>query len=119
MEELPSYTRDTIHVLQMIGRLHIEGHITLVAIDVEALYSSIPHDKGISAIQHTLRPQSHLDPQFANFILASLDFVLIHNYFHFSGSHYLRVKGVAMGTCCAPSYANHLPGEMGTISIHC
>lgn len=33
-------------------------------------------------------------------------FILTHNYFVFGGSHYLQVQGVAMGTTCAPPYAN-------------
>lgn len=38
---LPSYVHDTIHLLQSLEGLHISPHTFLVAIDIEALYSSL------------------------------------------------------------------------------
>lgn len=44
----------------------------------------------------------------------STQIIVIHldaQLVHFNGSHYLQVQGVAMGTCCASTYANlHLGG---------
>ncbi|XP_073460898.1 uncharacterized protein [Aquarana catesbeiana] len=108
---LSSYVRDTIHFLQIIQDIHIEEGTQLVAIDVESLYCTIPHAKGLSAIQHILQQYSDSEPKYIEFILASLEFILNHNFFCFDGSHYLQVQGVAMGTCCAPSYANLYLGE--------
>ncbi|XP_073480204.1 uncharacterized protein [Aquarana catesbeiana] len=82
-----------------------------VTIDVESLYSSIPHEKGVAAIKHVLRTTQDLDPTYSEFITSLLEHILSHNVFTFNGSHYLQVQGVAMGTCCAPSYANLYLGE--------
>lgn len=109
--ELASYTKDTIHLLQVLENLVIPESSILVTIDVESLYNSIPHDLGVAAVGHVLRQKATTEWKFNNFILEMLDFILRHNVFLFRGSHYLQVQGVAMGTCCAPSYANLYLGE--------
>lgn len=49
--------------------------------------------------------------EFNLFILKLLEFILKHNVFLFDGALLLQVQGVAMGTSCAPFYANlHLGG---------
>lgn len=53
VEALPSYT-DTIHLPQILDSLHVNVDTILVAIDVEALYSLIPHDSGLSVIWHII-----------------------------------------------------------------
>lgn len=45
-------------MLQIIDNLYIPEHSILVTIDVETVYSSIPHDKGIATILHTLRTKA-------------------------------------------------------------
>lgn len=51
MFNVPSYIRDTIHLVQNIDGLQVPSNAVLVAIDVEALYSSIPNDRGLACIQ--------------------------------------------------------------------
>ncbi|XP_040188254.1 uncharacterized protein LOC120920313 [Rana temporaria] len=109
--DLPSYTKDTIHLLQVLEDLTIPPDAILVTIDVESLYNSIPHQLGLEAIKRVLKQRPTTDWKFNHFILTMLDFILQHNTFLFQGSHYLQVQGVAMGTCCAPSYANLYLGE--------
>ncbi|XP_073478692.1 uncharacterized protein [Aquarana catesbeiana] len=109
--ELPSYTRDTIHLLQILDGISIPSSALLATVDVESLYNSIPHHLGIAAIERVLQQRATTDWKFNAFILTMLDYILRHNTFLFKGSHYLQVQGVAMGTCCAPSYANLYLGE--------
>ena len=40
-----------------------------------------------------------------NFILAGIKFILENNYFCFNDTHFLQIKGTAMGTKFAPIYA--------------
>lgn len=110
VEALPSHIKDTIHLLQILDGLHVDGDTFLVAIDVEALYSSIPHDLGLSVI-HVLLHSYRYPDSLVEFTVSSLEFLRKHNYFSFNGSHYLQVQGVAMGTCCASAYANLYLGE--------
>lgn len=55
--------------------------------------------------------QDHRQWQLHCFVLKLLSYILKPNFFSFLGSHYLQVHGVAMGTCCAPAYANLYLGE--------
>lgn len=100
-----------MHLLQNLEELVVPPDALLVAVDVEALYSSIPHQLGILAIGHAIS-QSHRDNQaFNEFVLLSLEYILTHNVFSFYGTHFLQMQGMAMGTCCGPSYANLYLGE--------
>ena len=103
---LPSYVKDTIDLLRKLDGLTISKDALFVTIDVEALYSSIPHDKGLKTVGTFLMEIDHREWKFQRLIISFLSFILKHNFFSFHGSYYLQVQGVAMGTCCAPAYAN-------------
>lgn len=49
--ELKSYVQDTGHVLSKLAQITVEGEVWLIGIDVESLYTSIPHDCGIRAVK--------------------------------------------------------------------
>lgn len=98
-------------MLQIPDNLHIPEHSILVTIDVEALYSLIPHDKGLVGIMHILHTKATHEQAYNEFIIPLLEFILKHHIFTFNGSQYLHIQGVAMGTCCAPAYANLYLGE--------
>lgn len=102
---LPSYVKDTIHLLQIIDGVQVTDRTILVSIDVETLYSSIPH-KGLNCIQKILSQIIPSKKPFNKFILLALDFILRHNVFSFHGQYFLQVQGIAMGTCCSPGCAN-------------
>ncbi|KAM4038358.1 uncharacterized protein ACNLHF_016669 [Anomaloglossus baeobatrachus] len=51
---LPSYIRDTLDLLGKIEDITLEDNMILASIDVEALYTSIPHDKGMEAVNYFL-----------------------------------------------------------------
>lgn len=107
--EIPFYTKETIYQLQSIEGLHAPRDSWLVAIDIEALYSSIPHlkDLQITFLNH----RGHEQWEYNEFVLELLEFSLTKNAFTFNGIHYLQVQSVAMETCCAPSYFNPYLGR--------
>lgn len=49
---LPSYTRDTTDLLLKLDGVVADDNMLLASIDVEALYSSIPHEYGSRAVHH-------------------------------------------------------------------
>lgn len=53
-----------------------------------------------------------------NVILTFLTLVLTLNNFVFNGLHYLQIKGCAMGTKCAPNYANLFMGNFEANHIY-
>ncbi|KAM9320087.1 uncharacterized protein PAF06_004553 [Gastrophryne carolinensis] len=106
--QLPSYLKDTGHLLRILDGLTVPPGTFLVGLDVEALYSSIPHQQGLAAIRFFLNELDISRHNLNIFILRLLEFVLTHNFFLFNGSLYHQVQGTAMGTTCAPSYIDDI-----------
>lgn len=102
---LTSYVRDTGDVLNKISALEFPEGALLVGIDVESLYTSIPHEWGILAVYHFL--EKHFPEMGAQneFIIDLLELALKHNFFQFSGSNYQQLRGTSMGAPWAPAYA--------------
>lgn len=105
-QNLPSYIRDGPHLLDMLKPYTWEQNYWWLSLDVSSLYTSIPHDVGVRAVEHFLANDPLTNPRQANFILEALTFCLKHNYFESEGTHYLQINGTAMGANFAPSYAN-------------
>ena len=73
--------------------------------DVKSLYTSIPNNEGIVSVK---KKYDH-DPNKTirtKIIATFLALTLILNNFIFNSKFYLQIKGCAVGTICAPSYAN-------------
>ena len=101
-----SYIRDTqdfITKLKSLGQIP-EGAI-LCTLDVSLLYTNIPNQEGILAVEEKLRSDPSKTP-ITKFILDLLSLVLHNMNFEFNGEHYLQTGGTAMGTSVAPNYAN-------------
>jgi hypothetical protein len=79
-----------------------------VTMDVRPLYTNIPNQEGIQAVRETLNNSSSSIP--TRIITTFLTLILTLNNFIFNGVHYLQNKGSAMGTKCAPPYANIFMG---------
>ncbi|KAM4034381.1 alpha-2-macroglobulin-like protein 1 [Anomaloglossus baeobatrachus] len=56
---LPSYIRDTADLIGKLEGICLEPGTILTSIDVEALYSSIPHEKGIEAVEYFLKSRGN------------------------------------------------------------
>lgn len=113
VQNLQSYVKDTNHFLSKIKELNNQSlppNLILASIDVESLYTNIPHTAGLDACRHflNLRPP-HSQPS-TNFILSLISFILTLNNFKFQNQNYLQIKGTAMGTRMAPSFANLFMG---------
>ena len=49
MKNLPSYLKDTSHLIRELKQIFIEPNTILVTVDVKSLYTCIPHVDGITA----------------------------------------------------------------------
>ena len=108
--KLRSYVQDStdaINKIQAINNEMEEGDI-LVTMDVRSLYTNIPNQEGIQAVRETLNNSPSRIP--TRVITTFLTLILTLNNFIFNGVHYLQNKGSAMGTKCAPPYANIFMG---------
>ncbi|CAJ0939379.1 unnamed protein product [Ranitomeya imitator] len=92
-----------LKIMKEIGTL--PGGTLLVTLDVNNLYTSIQHVKGIRATERILK-DSHKDPNVVSFLLDLLELVLTENFFLFEDTFYVQVQGSAMGSNVAPPYAN-------------
>ena len=86
---------------------HYRKNDKLVTFDIVSLYTNIPVELGIQAVQFWIGKYPNLinDRFTQNFILEGLKIVLNNNTFSFDDKHYLQTKGTAMGTKVAPTYA--------------
>lgn len=104
--QLPSYIRDSNQVLEALRSYRWESHYLWASLDVSSLYTSIPHEVGLEALQYFLSRSYETNSDQATFIVEGTNFCLRHNYFTFLEEFYLQLKGTAMGANFAPGYAN-------------
>ena len=92
----------------------IPENTILTSFDVTSLYTNIPHDLGLCAVKYWIQEKRHLiDDRFeTEFIIEALQIVLEENSFYFDGQIYRQIKGTAMGTKVAPTYANLVMGYL-------
>ena len=77
----------------------------LVKMDVKSLYTDIPNSEGIVAVKNV--NDNYPKKSIATKVITTfLALILTLNNFIFNCKHYLQIKGCAMGTICAPTYAN-------------
>ena len=73
--------------------------------DVKSLFTNIKDNEGILALKIALNNRVDKAPK-TELITTLMELILTLNCFNFNDKHYLQVKGCAMGTATAPSYAN-------------
>ncbi|MBB6707142.1 hypothetical protein H7E98_17940, partial [Proteus mirabilis] len=76
----------------------------IFTMDIQSLYTSIPHHEGLKALRFFLSRRTNQYPS-TDTLLRLTELVLTLNNFSFQSSHFLQTKGVAMGTRMGPSYA--------------
>lgn len=102
---ISSYVRDSTHFINMLEGHKFYRKCILVTIDVKSLYLNIPHDEGIDAASARLHNSSRSIPFPRSVTEEMLNIILKQNSFEFNGTMYSQVRGTAMGTRMAPSYA--------------
>jgi len=102
---LPFVIRDTKTLINKLDNLPTNLHAThIITGDIESMYTNIDIDKGMDFINHFL-PNTMNDSE-KEIFLDILYWVMRNNYFSFDGAIYHQINGTAMGTPCAPSFAN-------------
>ena len=100
------YIQETIDFLNKLADINeIPQNAILVTMDVESLYTTIPHCDGLHAVEHFSQDQG-VNSIPVDVITKVTEFILTHNYFVFEDNIYLQMMGTAMGTRMAPQYAN-------------
>ncbi|XP_032873452.1 nicotinamide riboside kinase 1 isoform X1 [Amblyraja radiata] len=105
VKSLPTYVQDTSHALRLLHDFSFPGpHSLIFTMDVQSLYTSIPHQEGLKALRFFLDRRTNQSPS-TNILLRQAELVLTLNNFSIDSSHFLQIQGGAMGTCMGPSYA--------------
>jgi len=80
-------------------------HGVFVTADIASLYTNIDTKLGLQLVREFLLeqkvPRSRID-----LIMSLLSFVMRNSYLNFRDQIYHQIDGTAMGTACAPTYAN-------------
>ena len=104
--QLNSYIKDERDFLRKFPK-SIEEDSYIICCDVVSLYTSIPNDLGIQAIEYWVDQLRSLIPSrfTKEFILEGISFVLENNYFDFDTGTWRQKTGTAMGKEVASPYA--------------
>ena len=108
---LPSYLRDSSHLLNIIRHLNVPSGAIPATLDVTSLYTNIPNDLGVLAASRYLFRYRDASLNSTNHSICTLlDLVLKTYNFEFDRKEFLQVGGTAMGTKLEPSFANLFMG---------
>ena len=104
---IKSYIKDNLDFLAKCSWENKWDNI-LTAFDVVGLYSNIPHEYRLEAIEYWLdRFPEPLHLRLSKkFVLECVKFILQNNNLNFDNEYFNQIKDTAMGTIFAPAYAN-------------
>lgn len=93
-------------VLHRLSNVRLDNDEVLLAADITALYPSIPIQYGLDVVCDFCRDRGLMLSHELSFVLALLEWILKNNFLIFDNTVYLQIKGTAMGTPMAPTFAN-------------
>ncbi|KAJ1150463.1 hypothetical protein NDU88_003254 [Pleurodeles waltl] len=108
VKRIPTYLKDTTHVLLLLESIAFDkSKELLITLDVESLYTNIPQEATLEVISNLLDvhmggSQTQTPP---GFILDLAHLALTRNDFKFEDSFFLQTQGTSMGSTFAPSLA--------------
>lgn len=98
---IPTIIKDSKNLINIINNLRIyDSNCWLITSDISSLYTNIPTTDGPNIVSKMV------DNENATLVLILLRQILKLNFFEFNSKTYLQINGTAMGTNCAPNYAN-------------
>ena len=114
--KLPSYLRDSFHLLARLRSAQLTPGTLFATLDVRSLYTSIPVEEGIERVRRALLrwpEENRPDEKLLDLLRISLQ----HNDFLFEDTCWLQTSGVAMGKAFGGSFANIYMGEWETSAL--
>jgi hypothetical protein len=103
---IPHIVKDTKSFVSELESLHTTiGDGVFLTADIASLYTNIDTDDGLTQVRRFLIERG-VGGRHMELIMALLEFVMRNSYLTFQGNVWHQVDGTAMGTACAPVYAN-------------
>ena len=109
VKEIPSYVKDANDYVNNINNFKVPQSSLLVPMDVNVLYANIPNNYGVAAVKR--KHDNYTKKTVATIVRTFLALILTLKDLIFDSKFYLQIKGCAMGTICAPAYANLFMSE--------
>ena len=100
-----SYIKDSFAIIERLSLQRFPSNCTIVTADVESLYPSIITEDGLAALNVALTALK-LPSSLRELYVELTRWVLTHNYLQFGKRMFHQIRGTAMGTPLAVSYAN-------------
>ena len=99
MKKLPSYLKDTSHLIRELGDVWVPKKLILATIDLKSLYTCIHNADGIAACREALENFRMSNPEQpdTDTLIKLLEIILKNNTFEFDGKVYHQLQGTAMG----------------------
>ena len=93
---------------------NVPSETILTSFDLTILYTNIPHDLGVKAIEHWLEKYPDSIPRrfSREFVIEANNLILNYITFVSNDTTFLQKKGTVMGTKMAPSYATLVLGYL-------
>jgi len=105
VQKINSVIKNSIDFLNKLESTQTPTSCTLVALDIVNLYPSIPIKEGIELVIQVIS-KFNSNSKILNFIRAGLSLVMNYNVVTWNNRFFRQVVGTAMGTNCAPAFAN-------------
>jgi len=106
MTRFHSYLKNTFDIIEILESQSFPQETVILTGDVNSLYPSIDIKDGLNAIAAALKLFTSLSTEAIDFVSDLLEWVLINNFISFGDTYWLQIKGTAMGTPVAVTFAN-------------
>ena len=105
MRKIPTYLKDSATLIKELDSRKFPPQCYFLEADVDNMYPSINIQHALNALANYIQRQEHNLEISLNYILALAHWVLTNNYIEFNNKIYLQIKGTAIGTPFAVTFA--------------
>lgn len=108
LKQFPWVVASSKDVIQQIESVQVTdtAPVWIITGDVTSFYTNIPPDDCAKVIAGAWKLYCHSSSISHSTIRRMVTFVMENNFFGYRGQRFRQVKGLAMGTSCAPTLAN-------------
>ena len=114
-EQVPTFLRDTPHLLRKIEELYALGPqppgTRLYSLDIVAMYPSIPTSRAPAVMKQRLL-RSGMAADLADWLTRMVELMLRSSTFEYDGSLHTQATGTSIGAPYAPAYAGIYVGHV-------
>lgn len=105
-----SHLHDSDQLIKILMTTSWSKGLAFLTMDATSLYLNIDHHLSLHCIDLVLGKDPEVSVLQRQFLLKSLEFILMNNFFTCGDNTYRQRRGTAMGTRVAPAYANLFMG---------